>query len=485
MSRRPQSLRGQLLAFVVVPLALLFGLNVWIAYLTAAATANRVADQVLLAGARVIAEQTVVEQGVVEAVVPPAALEMFDTGHGDSVFYRVTTGDGRAEDRLLAGYPDFSVEWQDRRARDAVFRHRAVRAARLTHPVVGSPEASRITVQIGVTTGSRDAFARRLWLQTALQQGLVLLVLAILVSFWMKRGLAPLLRLRDAVMARGPSDLKPFDEAPLQHEFRPLVRSLNAYMARVEGQMAAQRRFVANAAHQLQTPLALLATQAEFALGEEDPAERDGAIVAIRRTTRQIHRLAAQLLMLARAEPGARRPRQDAVPLARVAREALEAAAGAALARGIDLALEEGGPPAVAVGDETMLREMIGNLVDNAIRYGRAGGQVTVEVAADEDQCRVSVMDNGPGIPDEERAQAFERFYRLPGTLAEGSGLGLAIVREIARAAGGSVELGTGPSGQGLTVQVRLRAAGTGRSKSRATRPAAAGATSPAGSRRW
>jgi len=225
-------------------------------------------------------------------------------------------------------------------------------------------------------------------------------------------------------------------------------------MARVQRQMASQRRFVANAAHQLRTPLTLLTTQASVAAREADEQRRRDALNALTRSTRQASRLAEQLLTLTRAEPGSRTPRAEHIDMAQVARLVLEAQAEDALKRNIDLGLEAEGEAPV-VGDGTMLREMVVNLVDNALRYTPSGGEVTVCVVREEGSVVLTVDDNGPGIPEEEREHVFERFYRIMGTQAEGSGLGLAIVRQVVEGAGGTVSLGTSKAG-GLSVSVTL-----------------------------
>jgi len=250
------------------------------------------------------------------------------------------------------------------------------------------------------------------------------------------------------------SDLDPIEVAGAQNEIRPLIDALNAYMARVRAQMAAQRRFIANAAHQLRTPLALLSTQASYALRETVPDARQEALVALQASSGKLARLAEQLLTLSRAEPGSRRPRTDRIDMTEAARHVLETHAPAAIKRGIDLGLDETGPVPV-IGDGTMLREMIVNLVDNALRYTPEGGTVTVKLATLDSEALLTVCDDGPGIPAEEREHVFERFYRLPGAAEDGSGLGLAIVREVVENAGGSVTLGDGPAG-GLVVEVRL-----------------------------
>ncbi|RWH63269.1 MAG: sensor histidine kinase [Mesorhizobium sp.] len=425
------SLRLQLLAWVVLPLTALVTVNLWTSQRNALATADLVTDRMLVGSARAIAERVAMAEGVLDATIPPAAIEMFDTGDRDSVYYRVETANGR----LLTGYPDLPQASQSGSI-EASYRDRRLRLTTLSHAVIGAGTDSPIRVTVGVTLAGHDAMVQRLWFSAFAQQ------------------LAPLMRLRDTVRSPDRSDLDPVEVPGAQSEIRPLIDALNAYMERVRAQMAAQRRFIANAAHQLRTPLALMSTQASYVLRESAADRREEALVALQAGSGRLARLAEQLLTLSRAEPGSSRPRADRIDLTEAAREVLETHAPKAVERNIDLGLEEAGPVPV-IGDGTMLREMIVNLVDNALRYTPAGGTVTVQLAAIGREGVLTVTDTGPGIPAEEREQVFERFYRIAGAAEEGSGLGLAIVREVVENAGGSVALG-GAAGSGLRVEVRL-----------------------------
>ncbi|WP_412064237.1 sensor histidine kinase [Rhizobium sp. SYY.PMSO] len=448
------SLRAQLFAWVVLTLIGAICINLYLSFRSADATANLVTDRTLLASARVIAEAVHVDaSGTIQIDVPPAALEMFDTGYGDRVFYQVVTAWGN----LVAGFPDLPRPKRDLLGEDRTFRTDSVRVLMLSHPVVGLDQDSTISVAVAVTHNSQDAMRRRLWLSDFTKQLALVLLAGLVTIIGLQRGLAPVLRLRDAVRERGRQRLDPLDPHMVQNELRPLVHALNDHMERVQNQMAAQRRFVSNAAHQLRTPLALISTQASVAARESDHNRRDEALTALRSSTRQVTRLASQLLTLSRAEPGSRRPRNDTIDLAETARRLLETLAEEALRRHIDLGLEADDIPVHIEGDGTMLREMLVNLVDNALRYTQAGGRVTVGVGREGDTALLWVEDNGPGIPEAERAQVFERFYRIMGTEPEGSGLGLAIVREVVDGAGGSVMLGEAAGG-GLLVNVRLPA---------------------------
>ncbi|WP_028745243.1 sensor histidine kinase [Rhizobium mesoamericanum] len=450
-ARLRHSLRAQLLAWVTVTLVCVLCLNLYVSQRRAVFTANIVTDNMLLGSARMIAEAVRVDPGgTITVDIPPAALEIFGTGYGDRVYYRVTTPWGN----LVAGDPALVQPEKLATGQDIRFRDMDIRAMSINHPVVGLGNDGVATVTVAVTLNSEAALRRSLWMSDLTNQVVLVVAAGLVTVLGLRRLLGPVLRLRDAVLASRRERLEPFDPASVQTELQPLVHALNDYMGRVQKQMGAQRRFVANAAHQLRTPLTLLATQAGVAARETNATRRHEALQALTHSTRQVSRLAEQLLTLTRAEPGSRAPRAERIDMAEVARKVLEAHAEEALRRGIDIGLEADGQAPV-VGDGTMLREMVVNLVDNALRYTPAPGEITVSVAHDKTHVVLTVDDSGPGIPENERNQVFERFYRIIGTRAEGSGLGLAIVHEVVDGAGGSIDLGTSPSG-GLAVTVRL-----------------------------
>lgn len=449
------SLRVQLLVWMSLTLVVAICVNLYISFQTASATSDLITDRTLTASARVIAEDVMVdESGNVRVEIPPSALEMFDTGHRDRVYYQVMTAWGN----LLTGFPDLQRSVTPDVGEDTMFRGESVRVLTLFHPVVGLRDESDISVTVAVTQNGNTSLRNRLWLSDFTKQLVLVLLAGLVATLGLQRGLAPILRLRDLVRARGSTSLEPMEPEIVQTELRPLVHALNDHMERVQNQMAAQRRFVSNAAHQLRTPLALISTQASVAARETDPDKRDEALEALRNSTKQVTRLASQLLTLSRAEPGSRRPRKDRIDLVATGRLVLENHAEYALRRAIDLGLEAEDTPIWIEGDGTMLREMVVNLLDNALRYTPDQGMVTMRIHREQDQAILQIEDNGPGIPEPERGQVFERFYRVIGTPAEGSGLGLAIVRDVVDGAGGSVALEDASSG-GLLVTVRLPAA--------------------------
>jgi two-component system sensor histidine kinase TctE len=458
-----RSLRFQLLAGLLVPLGIVALVQFSVAYRNAQVTAQAVTDRILLASARSIAEHIGFGDSGLDVTVPPAALGMFDLGYGDTVYYRVTSGR-----TLLAGYDDLPPppapmpESAQPEYYDARYRGEPIRLVAVAQPVSLTRGVQQATIVVAETLNGRNAMSRELWLGSALQQSLLIAIACVLAWLALRRVLAPLLRLGSEVEDRKPNDFRPFSVAALQAELDPLVRALNDYMKRLRAQLDAQRRFTANAAHQLRTPLTLLRTQASFALRGADERERHEATEAILATTQQITRLTNQLLSLAKAEPSGQPPRRDPIDLVTATREILVELGALAVDRGIDLAFEvvpDDDKTASVRADPTMVRDLIVNLVDNAVNYTPPGGQVTVTVGRDDDASVLRVEDTGPGIPESQRALVFERFYRIPGSEVEGSGLGLAIVKEIVDAHLGTIALRARAEGAGLVVEVRFPAA--------------------------
>lgn len=312
--------------------------------------------------------------------------------------------------------------------------------------------------------------ARQQWLNTVVTRvllpNLLLMVAAFVGIRWaVQRALRPLMNLKAAVERRSPRDLSPLAHEAIPAEVRPLVHSLNRLFELVNAQAEAQRRFVADAAHQLRTPIAGLQAQVEAwgqattGLGHQDTlALRVEQIVRLRHACRRTSQLANQLLALSRADATmAGAQSMQCVDLMALCENALAMHLDAAQAKDIDLGLEV--QPAQVDGHEWLLREMLINLVDNAIRYTPAHGVVTLRCGAQARVAWLEVEDSGPGIPPDEHARVLQRFYRLPGTTTEGNGLGLAIADEIARAHATQLVLGTGTDGHGLLVRVVFGAA--------------------------
>jgi two-component system sensor histidine kinase TctE len=291
----------------------------------------------------------------------------------------------------------------------------------------------------------RARAAREILVSSMLPEGLIALATLVIVWFGVKRGLAPLARLSDEIKVRSPGDLRPI-EGGGPEETRPIVDALNGLLAQVAQASQHQQRFLANAAHQLRTPLAGLRAHTELALAQPMPEDCRMHLEQVHQATIRTARLANQLLALARAEPGGGRgTAPEEVNLKALVETEADAWLRQALAREVDLGFELEAAP--VHGDAFLLREAMANLVHNAIEYSQRGGRVTVRTGSSGRRSFVEVEDDGPGIPPHERERVLERFYRVPGTPGTGSGLGLAIVREIAASHAASMFVDDGAAG--------------------------------------
>jgi two-component system, OmpR family, sensor histidine kinase TctE len=454
------SLRAQLLAWLLVPLALYAVSSAWFTYGNAMETATVIQDRLLLGSARMIAEQVHYDDGAPQVVIPPAALELFQSSPSDRVYYRIASASGS----LLAGYaelplPPGSIDVEESVHFDAVFRGEPVRVVAFAQPLFAAAEKGPLLIEVAQTMQSHSALTRQIWAHTVRQQLLILALAVLMVLIGLHRGMLPILQLRERVQRRRPGALVPLDASAVPHELTPLVHAINDYVRRLDDYVSAHSRFVANASHQLHTPLTLLNTQVNYGLRSTDLAGKDDALRAIHEGVRHGIRVVNQLLTLSTAEAAiGHARRQHDVDLIEVVKHVLEESATAAQAKNIDLGFELYGGPAVVHAMPAMLHELVANLVDNALRYTPPGGVVTAIVETRKNVNVLRIADNGPGIPLEERDHVFERFYRLRQDRSDGCGLGLPIVREIAIASGATVGLSDAPTGSGLVVTVTFPA---------------------------
>jgi two-component system sensor histidine kinase TctE len=344
-------------------------------------------------------------------------------------------------------------------AHDTIYDGAKVRVVSVQSPC----GRSTCTVLVGETMVKRERLARELLLQSIFPELFIAIATLLIVWFGVKRGLRPLARLSDEIKSRSAGDLRPIDAAGAPEEARPLVGALNGLLTEVSAASLKQQRFLADAAHQLRTPLAGLRAHVELALAQPLPEASRAQVEQVHQATVRTARLANQLLALARAEPGARSI-TSLVDLKSLTEGEADFWVHQALARDIDLGFELA--PAPVEGDAFLLREALANLVHNALEYSPRGARITVrtgrrhEGSAAPDSARqggsafLEVEDDGPGIPAAERARVLERFYRVPGTPGTGSGLGLAIVREIAASHGATLAINEGMGARGCRVAI-------------------------------
>jgi len=456
-----RSLRGQLLAWVMLPLVGAVLIEGIVSLRNSQAAAAVVQDRLLLGSARIVAEQLRFEDGGIQAPIPPAALELFQSGSADMVYYRVVA----ANDQTVTGYPEFvlpdtHLQPETSQFFDVIVRDQPVRAVAYLQPVLTESGLQLVHVQVAQTLHERDAMARSLWDHALVQQLVTLALAAGLVWAGLRNCLKPLLLLRDAVLRRRPGSLKPLQLATVPGELSPLVDAINEYALRLEKHTSMQEAFIQNAAHQLRTPLTLLTTQVSYAVRTVEPQGRGESLAAIRRTVQQASRLVQQLLSLSNAQVhGDSHDGGDSGDLDGVVRGVLEDMSGRAQSKHIDLGFEGPASPCRVRGHVVALREIVVNLVDNAIRYTPCGGVVTTRLVPGPGCVKLTIEDDGPGIAPEQREKAFQRFYRIDDSDSDGCGLGLAIVREFAQSIDARVWLSTPASGRGLSAEVEFRTA--------------------------
>jgi two-component system sensor histidine kinase TctE len=454
-------LSTHLLLWLLLPMLALSGLAVVVHGLRSEVETDEAYDRALLGSALVMAEHVTVRDGRVAADIPQSALKMLESRTQDHIFYNVSCVDPTF---YIAGWQDLPPPPQLPKVGgepvfvDMRYNGHDVRLVALRRLVFDASDCTTVAVRVAESTEARDAMAARMDADATTTLLALTAAAAVCVVFGVRRGLRPLLRLRDEIRARDENDLAPIDVGQVPAEVAPLLDAINLQLRRQRSINDAHRRFVADASHQLKTPLAVLKMQADLALAQADPARMRRHVQelhdGVESTTRVVH----QLLTLLRSDPLSLHA-QEAVDLAEVAREATFELLPLALAKGVDVAFDGAGAVAV-VAHEVLLHELVANLVDNAIQFTPAGGHVAVLVGAgDGDGALLRVADDGPGIPDSERAKVFTRFYRAPGSSGDGCGLGLAIVRQIADRYGAVVTLDAAAGG-GLSVTVRFAASG-------------------------
>ncbi|QCU51941.1 sensor histidine kinase [Burkholderia pseudomallei] len=453
------SLRGRLLWWLLLPLAVFVAIAGAMSYDTARKTADLVQDGALVASARVIAEDVDWEGGALVANVPPAALELFASPAQDHVYYKVRTGGGR----LLAGNPDLdgpaalAASGAQPVLFDTALGGLAIRAVAYTRELYNAGNTETVTVVVGKTQTSRQMMIAAIWHPQLWRLALMLALAMALVYLGLTFELRPLMKLKEDVADRGPMELEPIRTERLHFELRPIVDAINQCIAQLNLHAATQRRFIADAAHQLRTPIAVIDTQIQCARQRENGDAALAALLAsMQRSNRRMADVTDKLLLLAHAEAASPARLAARVDIAAVVSGVLEEAIVLAERRRIDLGAELDDDLQVA-GSESLLSALLMNLVDNAVRYAHEGGRVTVSARRDGDAVVLEVVDDGPGIPAEARPHVFKRFYRVARD-EEGTGLGLAIVEEIAQSHGGAVSLATGPGNRGVRMTVRLPA---------------------------
>jgi two-component system sensor histidine kinase TctE len=450
------SLFGEILDWMLAPLLLVWPISIAATHLIAEDIANRAFDHVLAEHVvRIVRDMKITPEGVEVALPSSATIPESDDDETDRQFFQVAL-DGDEPLRGIKEIPDLRPG-DDRSPGTVHYRNGNLMGepVRIAYQLVPSTfDARPLLVQAAETRKQRKALSSRIISGVLLPQFAIIPLAVVLVWFGLSRGLAPLGRLQTRIRRRRPDDLSPINLRTVPEELQPMVGAFNDMMARLQDNLESQQRFISAAAHQLKTPLTGLKTQTELALQERDCVQMQEYLQRIAAGVDRAAHLTNQLLQLARAEASHEtRHVWEPFDLEELTRDVAIHCVPRALARNIDLGYEEAGSEVKILGVPLLLREMIDNLVDNAIKYTPLGGKVTVRLHGGASPV-LEVEDTGVGIPKEDRDRIFERFYRALGTDAEGSGLGLAIVREIADLHRASIQVLDNSGGQGTLIRL-------------------------------
>ena len=484
--REQRSLFGEILDWMLAPLLLLWPMSVALTWLVAQNIANRPYDRELGVMVRVIAREAATERATparppeaTRRALEQAATSLLRPDDHDTLFFQVRGPRGNlvAGDSDLPAPPPDTAPSVEPRFRDDVIRDEPVRVAYVWAGDEAGSGNGVLLVQIAETVDKRSRLATEIIKGVILPQFVILPVAVLLVWLALARGIRPLSDLQQRIRQRDSTDLSPIEERHVPEEVAPLVGSINDLLGRLDQSIAAQRHFLADAAHQLKTPLAGLRTQAELAEREIDSGQGDAqsmkhSLQQIALSSQRAAHMVNQLLAMARAEDKEQALRKLDVDLAGTVVETVRDFVPKAMEKHIDLGYEgpePGASDARLWGQPVLVREMVRNLVDNALQYTPPGGTVTARVMPDPfgQVLVLQVEDTGPGIAPAERELIFQPFYRALGTNVDGSGLGLAIVQEIANVHGAEITVtdaelrpGSGQTTPGALFTVRFQLTG-------------------------
>ena len=470
--RDRRSLFGEILDWMLTPLLLLWPISLALTWLVAQNIAGKPFDRALEFNVQALAKLLVVRNNEVLFNLTGPAREILRADDTDLIYYQVMGTRGE----FLGGEHDMPAPPDEERPNDGEVRLREdvilgedVRVAYtwIKVDLKGTTAATLpVLVQVAETLEKRKTLATEIVKGTMVPQFVTLPLAVLLVWLALVRGIKPLAQLERRIRARKPDDMSPLDETGVPEEVVPLVDSVNDLLSRLKVSLSTQKRFLADAAHQLKTPLAGLRMQADLAQRETDAAQLKNSLRHIGQASIRATHTVNQLLALARAETAGRALAKQPVDLMKIASSIMADSVPHALEKRIDLGYD--GPAAgekvtSLQGNPTLLGELVRNLLDNAINYTPAHGQVTLRLMVDPFSgiLVLIVEDSGPGIPESERELVFQPFYRALGTNVDGSGLGLAIVMEIAQQHGASItiedaDLPGHPESPGTRVTLRF-----------------------------
>ena len=448
------SIRKQLLTLFM---PFLFGLwicSAIVSYYLVSSFAQESFDRDLINSAdSVVARLKRQPDGTISIDLPPAAQAILKRAESDKIYYRVLSDKGAT----ISGDSGLPHPLKEHELEKPMLRTSSIAGRDIVLVEIETDvDGINVIVQVAETTNVRKRFKDNMLLSIAGPQFLVIAMGLCAVWYGVAKILTPLRLLQRQLGSRSPSDLSSLSDEGVPEEVLPLVNAINKLLSRLREEIKAHQRFIANAAHQLRTPLAGLKTYSSIGTEMTDPSDMKHIIREVDQGLDRATRMVTQLLALARADGNeqAKFPVHSQIDLNFVVSDVTAELIEQAVRKDLELVYESSSEPAIIYGEPDGLRHLVTNLVENAIAYTPAGGSVQVKVRSDSGVV-LSVMDSGNGIPPDERDKVFERFYRVVGTKGDGSGLGLSIVREVANAHNARISIadGLGVSGTAITVE--------------------------------
>ena len=459
MKLRLNSLKTQLTLWVFLPTVMISLVDLFMGYRDAERVATLVQEQLLKGSAKTISEQLEKVEDNYEISIPPAAFELFPSNYKDHIYFTIRTGNGKlvaGNEELLAYLDPLQVEQEKYYL--STIRGEPVRVIAYEQVLANGVGNETSITQVAQTLHSHDAFRRSLFLRT-IREHLILLAIVLLGLFialrWMMQ---PLMQFGEMLRQRRTGSLESLSTDDSPSELQPVIFAINDYVTRLNKTLSSYEQFVANTAHQLRTSFSIISSQVDFAKRNESNDDHQQQVLAdIKKTISQGTKVINQLLILAAAEQNqANATPGKLVNISDVIKQVVVDMALLAQQKELDLGIDTLDETASVRASPYLLRELIANLVDNAIQHIQPGGIITLSLTVENNLGLLRVIDNGPGIAVENRDKVFERFYRIDEQKSNSSGLGLSIAKSICDSMSATIFLMEPEHGCGLQVEIRL-----------------------------
>lgn len=442
----PRSLKNQLRLWLLLTMLLVLGISAALSYSRALLYATQAYDQALLRTVLALADEVIIdENNQVRIEIPEIASHLLSYNEGDRIYIRISAPDGK----LVFGEADLPPPTRSPGGNQQVYynsqyKNEAIRAVTFGLPESNAANAKNILITMAETTGKRDALVAEMIEEMLLPQVLMMILAAIVIELGIHFALKPMQDLRESLLQRSHRDLSPLDTTISPLELQPLLHAMNALLSRVKAGIQQQQQFIADASHQLRTPIAGLQTQAELALRSPSPEAVKEPLNYILRSTTRLSHLIQRLLSLARTDAASNQHAFKPVSLTGLIYDECARWVGPAADKQLELEVLIEAQQDQVLGDALMLSEMLNNLLENAIQYTPEQGLLQIHLWQEGQHLLLQVTDSGVGIPSDQTELIFERFHRLNPNQGNGCGLGLAIVAEIAEQHNASITVTPG-----------------------------------------